>query len=79
MSILTLGYGAVGGSATSDNITPLNLINVRRVAVGLSELSDLRGSSPAPSGAAYGGKAASGLSREDIEAITRAVLLRLNK
>lgn len=76
---LTLGCGAVGGSATSDNITPLNLINVRRVAVGLSELSDLRGSSPAPSGAAYGGKAASGLSREDIEAITRAVLLRLNK
>lgn len=28
----TLGCGAVGGSATSDNVTPLNLINIRRVA-----------------------------------------------
>ncbi len=49
---LTLGCGAVGGSATSDNITPLNLINIRRVAYGLVELSDLRGpSDPVPGGA----------------------------
>ena len=38
----TLGCGAVGGSATSDNINPMNLINIRRVAYGLKELSDLR-------------------------------------
>lgn len=44
---LTLGCGAVGGSATSDNITPLNLINIRRVAYGLCELSALRKMSPA--------------------------------
>ncbi len=31
---LTLGCGAVGGSASSDNISPLNLINLRRVAWG---------------------------------------------
>lgn len=31
---LTLGCGAVGGSATSDNVTPLHLINIRRVAFG---------------------------------------------
>lgn len=31
----TLGCGAVGGSATSDNVTPLNLLNVRRVAYDL--------------------------------------------
>ena len=38
-------------SATSDNITPLNLINIRRVAYGLMELSDLRGpSDPVPEG-----------------------------
>ena len=43
---LTLGCGAVGGSATSDNITPLNLINIRRVAYGTKELSDLRGNAP---------------------------------
>ena len=29
---LTLGCGAVGGSATSNNISPLDLINIRRVA-----------------------------------------------
>ena len=38
----TLGCGAVGGSATSDNVSPLNLINIRRVAYGTSELADLR-------------------------------------
>ena len=31
---LTLGCGSVGGSATSDNVSPLNLINRRRVAWG---------------------------------------------
>jgi acetaldehyde dehydrogenase (acetylating) len=31
---LTLGCGAVGGSSSSDNISPLNLINIRRVAWG---------------------------------------------
>ena len=45
---LTLGCGAVGGSATSDNITPLNLINIRRVAYGIRELEEVRGSNPAP-------------------------------
>lgn len=40
---LTLGCGAVGGSSTSDNITPLNLINIRRVAWGVRELENIRG------------------------------------
>lgn len=31
---LTLGCGAVGGSATSDNVTPMNLRDIRRVAYG---------------------------------------------
>ncbi len=31
---LTLGCGAVGGSASSNNISPLDLINIRRVAWG---------------------------------------------
>jgi len=44
---LTLGCGAVGGNSTSDNIGPLNLINIRRVARGKRELSDLRQASPA--------------------------------
>ncbi len=45
---LTLGCGAVGGSATSDNITPLNLINIRRVAFGARELEDVRNNNKSP-------------------------------
>jgi hypothetical protein len=29
---LTLGCGAVGGSSSSNNISPMDLINIRRVA-----------------------------------------------
>lgn len=39
---LTLGCGAVGGSATSDNVGPDNLFNLRRVAYGVTELDDLK-------------------------------------
>ncbi len=34
---LTLGCGAVGGSSSSNNISPLDLINIRRVAWGAEE------------------------------------------
>ncbi len=34
---LTLGCGAVGGSSSSNNISPLDLINIRRVAWGREE------------------------------------------
>lgn len=37
----TLGCGAVGGSATSDNVTPLHLIDIRRVAYGMREPNEL--------------------------------------
>lgn len=43
---LTLGCGAVGGSATSDNVGPLNLMNIRRVAYGVKELVDLKKDMP---------------------------------
>lgn len=81
---LTLGCGAVGGSATSDNITPMNLLNIRRVAFGLKELSDVRreaGQPAAPGACAEkpAVPAASAVTREQIEAITRAVLARLGQ
>lgn len=34
---LTLGCGAVGGSSSSNNISPLDLINIRRVAWGIEK------------------------------------------
>jgi len=39
---LTLGCGAVGGNSTSDNVSPLNLINYRRIAYGTLELPEIR-------------------------------------
>ena len=82
---LTLGCGAVGGSATSDNVTPLNLINIRRVACGVTELSDIRKkyNVPVPSqnscgvSLSTGSSSSAGLTSADVEAITRAVLERL--
>ena len=40
---LTLGCGAIGGSATSDNVGPLHLINIKKVAYGVREIEDFRG------------------------------------
>ena len=36
---LTLGCGAVGGSSSSNNISPMDLINIRRVAYDNGEVS----------------------------------------
>ena len=81
---LTLGCGAVGGSATSDNITPMNLINIRRLACGVTELSDIRKkyNVPVPEQTpccctTESAVKTSGLTAEDVEAITRAVLAKL--
>jgi len=82
---LTLGCGSVGGSATSDNVGPMHLINIRRVAFGIKELSDIRGNNPAPDGSCISScnrtenKGVSSLSRADIEAITKAVIDRLSR
>lgn len=54
---LTLGCGAVGHNASSDNIGPLNLINIRRVAYGVTELDDLRAASAGLKAASGGGAA----------------------
>lgn len=67
---LTLGCGAVGGSSSSDNIGPLNLINVRRVAYGTKELEEIR----ANSGQGPSAPAAAGM---DEEALIAQILKRL--
>lgn len=46
---LTLGCGAVGGSSSSNNIGPLDLINIKRVAWGVREMEEIRrGAASAP-------------------------------
>lgn len=74
---LTLGCGAVGGSATSDNVNPLNLFNIRRVAWGVRELEDIRRMSPVPAAAepcAVSAPSAGSLNTTDVERITREIL-----
>lgn len=43
---LTLGCGAIGGSATSENVGPEHLFNLRHVAIGILEMEDVRASIP---------------------------------
>ena len=38
---LTLGCGAVGGSSSSENISPMHLVNIRKVAWGKTKTDDL--------------------------------------
>lgn len=38
---LTLGSGAAGGGITSDNVSPMNLINIRKVGYGVRQLEDI--------------------------------------
>ncbi|MEG2455836.1 MAG: acetaldehyde dehydrogenase (acetylating) [Oscillospiraceae bacterium] len=76
---LTLGCGAVGGSATSDNISPMNLFDIRRVAYGLLELEDLRKGSPVPPAPSECCNPAPSMEEQDIERITREVLNAMRK
>ncbi len=39
---LTLGCGAEGGSSSSNNIGPMDLINIKRVACGVCEIDEIR-------------------------------------
>ncbi|MFZ7101207.1 MAG: acetaldehyde dehydrogenase (acetylating) [Peptococcaceae bacterium] len=40
---LTLGCGAAGGGFISDNVSPLNLINIRKVGYGVRQPEDITG------------------------------------
>jgi len=63
----TLGCGTVGGSATSDNVTPLNLMNIRRVAYDLGNM---------PCAAAPVQQGAPSI---DVNAITAMIIAELKK
>ena len=70
----TLGCGTVGGSATSDNVTPLHLMNIRRVAYDLGNL-DVKGSGSAACTASAG----SNIDSMDVEALTGMIMDHLKK
>ena len=66
---LTLGCGAVGGSSSSNNISPMDLINIRRVAWG-EEISE---------GSASCSTSVPGADGELIEMLTREILKKLRR
>ena len=76
---LTLGCGAVGSSSTSDNITPQNLINIRRVAYGVRELEELRCEKPQTNRKPMQDREYGDITREQIEEITKRVLIGLRQ
>ena len=45
----TLGCGTFGGSSVSDNVSPMNLVNIKKVAYGLIELDQLKMDTPSDS------------------------------
>ena len=77
---LTLGCGAVGGSATSDNVGPENLFNIRRVAYGVKELEDVRDMVQQITGLSLGGtETAAPVSKSDDADISEAEIAKLTE
>ncbi|MBS4030928.1 MAG: acetaldehyde dehydrogenase (acetylating) [Clostridiales bacterium] len=66
---LTLGSGTWGGSATSDNVSPLNLINRKRLAYHLENSMEQVSSSH--------GQAVLSVSNHELETIIKRVISRL--
>ncbi len=76
---LTLGCGAEGGSSTSDNVGPLNLVNERRVAYPLRTQAEVCASMPeCPEGICESGiEGAADLENVDVGAVVAEILKRL--
>lgn len=65
---LTLGCGTWGGNSTSDNVTPLHLINIKRQAYGIKQADKSREQQ----------SAACRFSSEDIAEVVKAVLAKIS-
>ena len=74
MPSLTLGCGAIGGSATSENVGPMNLLNKRHVAEGLLELDEIKAGLPTCTDGVYSGPKAEDV---DIDAVVNEIVKRL--
>jgi acetaldehyde dehydrogenase (acetylating) len=70
---MTLGCGAAGGNITSDNISPLHLINLKRVAFGVRDVA-----APAPKAASVAAASYTSDTRGQIESVVDQWLGRRN-
>ncbi|RYD04916.1 hypothetical protein N752_12070 [Desulforamulus aquiferis] len=80
---LTLGCGAAGGGLTSDNISPMNLINIRKVGYGVRKLEDITSGVRAEAGTVAIGTGCSAKdvsidSVQDLHELLEALLKQLN-
>ena len=73
----TLGCGTWGGSATSDNVTPMHLINIKRVAYGIKDFTENTTSSS--STCAVQSSDSSALSDDQIMNVVNEVITLLKK
>ncbi|KMO86891.1 acetaldehyde dehydrogenase [Megasphaera cerevisiae DSM 20462] len=75
----TLGCGTWGGSATADNVTPLHLMNIKRVAYGIHEVRPAGPCAvPAPAGV-VGGVPSGDTGDEQLMAVVNEVLQLLKQ
>lgn len=74
MPALTLGCGAIGGSATSENVGPAQLFDTRYVAYGTRELADIKADLPDCS---EGVCKPSAYGDIDIDAVVKEIMRRL--
>jgi acetaldehyde dehydrogenase (acetylating) len=72
MPALTLGCGAVGGSATSENVGPMQLLNLRHVAYGLKEIEQIRAEIPDCSDGIC--RMPTEVSADDVETIVKRII-----
>ena len=73
----TLGCGTWGGNATSDNVTPMHLINIKRVAYGIKDCTENIKPGYLSSTAQSGG--ASVISEDQILTLVEEFISRLKK
>jgi len=73
----TLGCGTWGGSATSDNVTPLHLINIKRVAYGIKDMTET--TTPSYSSCAAQSGSPSAISDDQIMNVVNEVIMLLKK
>jgi acetaldehyde dehydrogenase (acetylating) len=73
----TLGCGTWGGSATSDNVTPMHLINIKRVAYGIKDFTETSNSGYSDCAAQRAGS--SDIGEDQIQTLVEEVLSLLKK
>jgi acetaldehyde dehydrogenase (acetylating) len=73
----TLGCGTWGGSATSDNVTPMHLINIKRVAYGIKDFTE--NTNPSNSACMAQSGSSSTVSEDQIQNLVNEVITLLKK